>query len=70
MTANKQEVIDMINDEVQFTKTNIKAVSNVLVKSDSLFQTELLTAKDEKYFSKEDWAHIEASIKRQMKSAF
>lgn len=53
MTANRQEVIDMINDEVQFTKTNLKEVSMVMVKSDDLFQAALLTAKADNYFSAE-----------------
>ena len=95
MTANKQEVIDTISDEVRYTKTNVKEASLILVTMDAFFQKELKSAKPSAYFSAEyvafkmvmekvvvslviskisdndaDWAHIEASTRLQMASAF
>lgn len=56
MTENKDYVIDLIQDEVRFTKTNLKEVANLLVQADSQFQSALPMFKADALFTSEDKA--------------
>lgn len=56
MTANKEQVIDTINDAVRFTKTNLKEVSSILVGLNEQFQLLITTEKADKYNSIEEKA--------------
>lgn len=56
MTANRDLVIEIINDEVRFTKTNLKEVSGILINSDNFYQELMKTSIATKWDSQEEVA--------------
>jgi len=56
MTENKSEVIDIIEDEVRFSNTNLKEVSNILINANDSFQLALSVSKPTQWDSVEEVA--------------